>query len=116
MFDKYDYPDVYNRIHQLRIESNKCLEQFANQFLHLCYEFPDEYVDWESLDEKFWILVRISRNYFQSDSSQRPFQDVPQYSEKESTTIFIPYPPPFDVPRVVPIQIRNIKMKSTNLI
>jgi len=46
---------------------NESFEEFFDQCFDLCYEFMDEDVDWESLDDKFWYLVRISRKYFQSD-------------------------------------------------
>ena len=49
--------------------SIESLEHFGDRFLHLRYEFLDEDVDWQLLDEKFRFLVRMSKKYFESDSS-----------------------------------------------
>lgn len=65
--DKYEYQDVLDEINQLRMESNESLKHFVDRFLHLCYEFSDEDVDWKLLDEKLHFLVRMSMKYFELD-------------------------------------------------
>jgi len=40
-FDRYDCQDVCDRIDFLRMESSEYAEEFLNQFLHLCCEFPE---------------------------------------------------------------------------
>lgn len=87
------------------MKSNESLEQFSNQFIQNFYEFLDDDVDWEYLDQKFWFLVRISRKYFQSNPSEVLSQEEPQPSEQEYTLPFIPCRSPFPVPCVVPIQV-----------
>ena len=75
IFDKYEYQYVLNEIDQIIMELNESLQHFTNRFLHLCYEFLDEDVDWQFLDENFCFLVRMSTKYFEYDSSFYPYQN-----------------------------------------
>lgn len=109
VFYKYEYQDNLNEIDQLRMESNESLEHFTNRFLHLCYEFPDEDVDWQFLDEKLCFLVRMSRKYFESNSSCSLFQKELQHLEEEYDIPFISCPPPFDVPCFEPELINKLE-------
>jgi len=60
IFDRYDYKDVLKIINQLIMKPNESTEDFANQFLHLCYEFPKEEIDWDFFKQKFECLVHLS--------------------------------------------------------
>ena len=105
-FDKYDYQDVYKSIYQLRMKYNEKynekLDDFIDEFLHLCYEFSEEYLDYDFMAKKFQYLVQISLKQFKSES--RDDFTLPTHinhdtyinSGEESTTHFIPSPP-FDV-------------------
>lgn len=61
VFDKYEYQDVIDEIDQPRIELTESLENFADHFLHLCYQFLNEDVEWQFLDENFGLLFWMSR-------------------------------------------------------
>jgi len=56
-FDWYDYRGVYKTINQLRMNPNESIDDFSNIFLHLCYEFTKEYMDWDFFKHKFEHLV-----------------------------------------------------------
>lgn len=42
------------------MKPNEQVENFSNQFLHLCHEFPEEDTDWDFFKHKFEWLVHIS--------------------------------------------------------
>ena len=59
-FDMYAYKDVYKMINQLRMKTHESLEDSLDWFLHLCYEFSEEYVNWNFMSERFQHLVLVS--------------------------------------------------------
>lgn len=67
-FDKYNYHDIYKRINYLSVKPKESLEYFLSWFLHLCYEFYEEDMDWDFMSEKFQCLVLVSLKQFVSDS------------------------------------------------
>lgn len=44
-FDKYNYRDLCGKINILRIKPDELVEDFYNQFLHLCYEIPKKHLN-----------------------------------------------------------------------
>lgn len=46
-FDRYDYQYVYKKMNHLRMEPNESVGDFSDRFIHLCYGFPEEYMDWD---------------------------------------------------------------------
>jgi len=58
---------VFKRINHLRIKLKESLEDFADRFFHICYKFPERYLDWMYLNEKFQRLVYVSLQHFQSE-------------------------------------------------
>lgn len=64
-FDRYDFQSLFNNINALRLKPHKPLDDFANRFLHLCYQFFERYVDWMYLNEKFQQNVFFSLKQFQ---------------------------------------------------
>lgn len=55
-FGGYDYQHVVKRINQFIMNPNELIEYFYNRFLHLCYEFHDEYTDWDVFKKKMIIM------------------------------------------------------------
>lgn len=96
------------------MELNESLEHFIDQFLHICYQFPNEYVDWQFLDEKFNLLVSMSRKFFESHSSCSHDQEYHQHLEEEPYILFVPCPPPFDVSYVEPKPITKPEDQFAN--
>ena len=46
---------------------DESLEDFMDNFLHLCYEFSKEDVDWDFMSEKFQSLDLVSLKPFASN-------------------------------------------------
>jgi len=120
-FDSYDYQDVLKIINELRMKYNESIEVFFNQFLHFCYEFPKEDIDWDFFKQKFEHLVHIS---FHGESkppnvSSSPTlvnRETPLISEEGPNIYFVPCPPLFQVPIGVLLFINVEVGKSINQI
>lgn len=120
-FEKYDYQDVCDRINQIRMKYGEYLEDFLNRFLHLCYEFPGEYFDYNFISERFYSFNFISLKLFESkpleDSSLQTYVDheTPHIRVEEPTGPFVPCPPPFSYqfgfPLVMMYKLENLKVK-----
>jgi len=61
-FEKYDYKFVYNKIMHLRKAPDESLNYFHNRFIHFCFEFSEDDINWNFMKEKFEFLVYISMN------------------------------------------------------
>lgn len=100
---------VILRIDLIRMELGESTKVFLNQFLHLCYEFPEEMVDSDFIMEKFHNLILLSLRSFESElldnslSPTYPNHGIPQYSMEEAIIPFVPCLPPFPVPIWVPL-------------
>jgi len=58
-FDMYDYQDVLKRINQLIMKPNESIKDLYDHFLNLCYEFPEENMDWDFFKQNFKCLVHM---------------------------------------------------------
>lgn len=65
-FGRYYYKYVYKWFNQLRMKFNELSVDFVDLFIHLCYEFFEEDIDWDFMNEKFQHLVQISLKQFES--------------------------------------------------
>lgn len=95
------------------------IEDLSNLFLHLCYEFPEEDVDWDFFKQKFQFLVHVSLHDELeppnvSTSPTLANRETPLISKEEFTTPFVLYPPPFPVPMRVSPCDNNKVGKSLN--
>lgn len=81
---------------------DESLEDFMDNFLHLCYEFSKEDVDWDFMNENFQYLVQISLEPYENES----YMSLPNFlsrgaikiSKDEPTLLFVPCLPPFPSP------------------
>jgi len=89
------------------MEPNELVNNFSNEFLHLCYEIQEEDVNWDFLKQEFEHLVLVS-SYGEPeppDFSASPTladHEAPHIVEGEPNTPFVPCPPPFLVLMWVP--------------
>lgn len=60
-FDKYNQRDVYEKLCLLRKDPDEWVEDFANQFLHICCEIPDKLLKLDFLMQEFRRLVHVSQ-------------------------------------------------------
>lgn len=60
--DRHDYKFVYKKIMHLRKALDEYTEYFHDHFIHLCYEFYEDDVNWNFMKEKFKFIVHISMN------------------------------------------------------
>lgn len=66
-FVLYDRKALNKKKLKLR-KSLDALENFHDHFLHYCYEFPKDELDWKILEEIFHYIVHISKNPHELDS------------------------------------------------
>lgn len=100
---------------------NELDEDFYNQFLHLCYEFHEEYLDCDFFQQKFWCLVHVSLHgecepHDVSTSPTLKNHEKPLISEEEFTAPFVICPPPFPFLMMVPLCKDNKFGKNANQI
>lgn len=101
------------------MEPNEPVKIFFDQFLHLCYEIPEEDMNWEFLKQEFEHLVVTAScgepeppNFFTSPTLV--YHETPLISKEEFTVHFFLFPPPFPVLIGVPLCDGNKVKKYAN--
>lgn len=59
----------------LRKAPDESLEDFHDHFIHFCYEFSEDDIDWNFMKERFQFLVHI----FMNPTEYESFESVPTY-------------------------------------
>lgn len=86
-------------INKIRINHDELIEDFDNIFLHLCYEFLKDDMDWDFFKEK---LKQFEFESLVTNSLQTLINhETPLILGEKPIVPFAPYPPPFSLPKKV---------------